>query len=39
MSKSVTQWKNLPVEQFIHNDSADDFDDTVFIRLTALGAY
>ena len=27
MSKSVTQWKNLPVEQFIHNDSADDFDD------------
>ena len=26
-SNSVTQWKNLPVEQFIHNDSADDFDD------------
>ena len=26
-SNSVTHWKNLPVEQFINNDSADDFDD------------
>ena len=26
LTQSPTE-KNLPVEQFIHNDSADDFDD------------